>query len=677
MLISTLPGTNAGAIIETENGTTYDVTISDHVDFNISSSDSNAATVSDIQVTNNAGRPIVISNIQATAEAGYTLNQFSSNFNTYAADSGHFGIAYTTRSSSGEDISGTGLNLRRPIMSGVSKDFSFAGKSSVYSTEYTSNNPHLASIVLTVDINEEDNTNSALCSNEELQKWNYTLNNDGTVMLHYYMGTNNNGTYVADENVKVCGSYEANDTVYDTVIDSNTSTSSSTPYMFNAKDLTQNANIVSIYFDKGVNMSSTAGISYMFYGASSLTSLDVGNLDTSNVTTMRSTFSEASSLTNLDVSNFDTSKVTDMSFMFNGASSLASLDLGSFDTSNVTTMRAMFQRTSSLTNLNVSNFNTSNVTNMQYMFSGASSLTSLDLSSFDTSNVTTMKAMFRIVPSLTNLNLSGFNTSKVTDMSYMFTLASSLTSLDLRSFDTANVTTMRSMFSTGESHAGNGKISEILGLEGFKTSNVTDMTGMFYGNGQMTSYNISDWDVSKVESFNHMFCDNFKLTSLDLSGWNVSNVKTMYDMFDDASSLTTIGDISRWNTASLIDVGGFLNGASSFIGDNGTLDLSGWNTANLKVTGEMFRATKLHYINLTGWTFNSITNDAWDGAGSGIYYETGNTSSYKGMAGMFLNMPNLEHVYISEDVSIPVGVDVHDMWGGTTPISDFTVVPNA
>lgn len=109
---------------------------------------------------------------------------------------------------------------------------------------------------------------------------------------------------------------------------------------------------------------------------------------------------------------------------------------------------------------------------------------------------------------------------------------------------------------------------------------------------------------------------------------------------------------------------------------SGTLDLSGWNTANLKATGEMFRATKLKNIDLTGWTFSSITNSTWPGAGFGIYYETGNTSSYKGMAGMFLNMPNLEHVYISEGVSIPSNVNVTNMWGGTTPISDFTVVPN-
>ena len=72
--------------------------------------------------------------------------------------------------------------------------------------------------------------------------------------------------------------------------------------------------------------------------------------------------------------------------MFDFCSKLTSLDLSNFDTSNVTNMDSMFYYTS-LTSLNVSNFNTSNVTNMSWMFA-CTDLTSLDLSNFDTSKVT-------------------------------------------------------------------------------------------------------------------------------------------------------------------------------------------------------------------------------------------------------------------------------------------------
>lgn len=86
----------------------------------------------------------------------------------------------------------------------------------------------------------------------------------------------------------------------------------------------------------------------MFSGCTSLTSLDLSALDTSNVTVMYYMFNGCTALTSLDLSNFDTSKVTAMDSMFNGCSSLATLDLSSFDTSNVTVMDYMFNKCTSL-----------------------------------------------------------------------------------------------------------------------------------------------------------------------------------------------------------------------------------------------------------------------------------------------------------------------------------------
>ena len=202
---------------------------------------------------------------------------------------------------------------------------------------------------------------------------------------------------------------------------------------------------------------------------------------------------------------------------------------------------------------------------------------------------------------------------------------------------------------------------------------------MFYGAGLMTEYDIGGWDVSKVESMNHMFCDNRVLQSLDLSAWDVSSVKTMHCMFDDNHRLKTIGDVSHWNTSSLIDAGGWLNGANYFWGENGMLDLSGWDTRNLRCAGEMFFMTVVSAIDLSGWTFDAVTNDLWEGAGSGIYYETGNSSeALRGMGQMFRSMPNLVVVYVSQagmdsfSAAVEKGVNVTDMWLDTH-IDHFTV----
>ena len=50
--------------------------------------------------------------------------------------------------------------------------------------------------------------------------------------------------------------------------------------------------------------------------------------------------------------------------MFLGCSSLTSINLSNFNTNNVTNMYGMFYGCRSLTTINLSNFNTNNVTNI-------------------------------------------------------------------------------------------------------------------------------------------------------------------------------------------------------------------------------------------------------------------------------------------------------------------------
>ena len=68
-------------------------------------------------------------------------------------------------------------------------------------------------------------------------------------------------------------------------------------------------------------------MSYMFVNCSQLIQLDVGNWDTSQVTSMSNMFRSCSQLTQLDVSNFDTSKVTSMSNMFSNCNNLINIGM--------------------------------------------------------------------------------------------------------------------------------------------------------------------------------------------------------------------------------------------------------------------------------------------------------------------------------------------------------------
>ena len=96
--------------------------------------------------------------------------------------------------------------------------------------------------------------------------------------------------------------------------------------------------------------------------------------------------------------NLDTSEITSMQRMFYGCSSLLGLDLSGFDTSKVTNMEGMFALCSSLKELDLSGFHTERVTNMIYMVNSCKSLNHLDLSSFDTSGITSMRDMFARTP---------------------------------------------------------------------------------------------------------------------------------------------------------------------------------------------------------------------------------------------------------------------------------------
>ena len=188
---------------------------------------------------------------------------------------------------------------------------------------------------------------------------------------------------------------------------------------------TENEGYYKLYIggDGGVVANPNSG--YLFSRFTQVKTINLTNLDTSNVTHMNHLFNFCENLINLDLSNFDTSKVKSMAAMFSVNRNLESINFGNkFDTSNVTNMGSMFNTCSSLTSLDLSNFNTSQVTNMSFMFVGFPNI-ELNLSGFDTSNVTNMMSMFES-SKLSTLDISSFDTSNVTIMSWMFSDATNL-----------------------------------------------------------------------------------------------------------------------------------------------------------------------------------------------------------------------------------------------------------
>lgn len=237
---------------------------------------------------------------------------------------------------------------------------------------------------------------------------------------------------------------------------------------------------------------------YQTYLYGTVTTVDLGNLDTSNVTNMSSMFYNCYSMTNLDFGNLDTSKVTDMNSMFSRCYGMTTIDLSKFNTACVTDMSKMFNGCSKLNTLDVTNFDTSKVIYMQSMFESCRNITTLDLSRFDTAYVTNMSSMFAYCQTLTNLDLSNFNTACVTDMSSMFNYCQKLTSLDVSSFNTEKVMTMAYMFGNCES------IQEI-DLHSFSNKDLRDCSHMFEYCRSVKQIHICGFDSKSEMNIYRMF----------------------------------------------------------------------------------------------------------------------------------------------------------------------------
>jgi surface protein len=316
-------------------------------------------------------------------------------------------------------------------------------------------------------------------------------------------------------------------------------------------------------------------------------------------------FRDCWSLSSLDLSDWNTANVTNMYQMFQQCSSLQSLSLSGWNTANVTHMSNMFQQCSSLQSLSLSGWNTANVTNMSYMFNGCSGLQSLDLSGWNTSNVEDMSYMFRGCSGLQSLDLSGWNTANVTDMSWMFQQCSSLQSLDLTGWSTSNVEYMSGMF---RSCSG----LQSLDLTGWNTSNVEDMSGMFYGcSGLTTIYAGEGWNTYNVWDMSDMFeyC-----TSL------VGGMGTTYDAYH------TDGEYARIDRGPNSDQPGYFTGRFTKEIAGYEDNESGWYliasplaadiapTAVTNMTNETF---DLYYFDQTGGTngkeWKNWKNEGGDG----------------------------------------------------------------
>lgn len=159
---------------------------------------------------------------------------------------------------------------------------------------------------------------------------------------------------------------------------------------------------------------------------------EVGDIDTSSWTSMKSLFEGCSKLTTISL--LDTSKVTTMQSMFGYCAELRTIPL--LNTSKVTAMQSMFSNCTNL--ITIPLLDTSKVTTINNMFYTCPNLTAIP--KLDVSAATNMTNMFVSCSSLTNVVFNNTSTSTPTRVNGMFVNCTQLTHIDFRDFNFSNIT---------------------------------------------------------------------------------------------------------------------------------------------------------------------------------------------------------------------------------------------
>lgn len=345
---------------------------------------------------------------------------------------------------------------------------------------------------------------------------------------------------------------------------------------------------------KNLNTDYVTDMSYMFSGCSGLTSLDLSELSTDNVSDMSYMFDGCKNLKSIDLSSFNTESVTDMSYMFNECSSLEKLDLSSFNTENVTDMSSMFNGCSGLTSLDLYDFHTYNVEDMSSMFNECTSLKSIYCyNDWAYGAVSNSENMFAGCS-----NLKGaiqYNETNDNDITYAnptngyFSIKreayayidgnSLIFCYDTHKFEKFEYYDEASVFPVKEEpeidensewdyewarwipyseevtkvifdpsfddfrpkstiswFSSMSMVNSFVGLEYLHTEAVTDMSGMFVGCGNLTSLDLTNFNVSIVTDMSYMFADCSSLEMIYAGDWSNINCKSE-GMFAECNNL--------------------------------------------------------------------------------------------------------------------------------------------
>ena len=154
-------------------------------------------------------------------------------------------------------------------------------------------------------------------------------------------------------------------------------------------------------------------------------------------------------------------------------------------------------------------------------------------------------------------------------------------------------------------HSARKTITQVVFDDSFADYTGLTSTNLWFCNlsALTTITGVSNVNTENVTTFRTMFSGCSSLTALDLTGWNTSSVANMAFMFEGCSGLTSL--VVPFNTFSVTAMDNMFLGCSGLT----ALDLSTFNTANVKSTSYMFSSCtnlKTVYVG-SEWSMDAVT----------------------------------------------------------------------
>ncbi len=338
-----------------------------------------------------------------------------------------------------------------------------------------------------------------------------------------------------------------------------------------------NANVTTVVFDESFAMVRPTSTYGWFYAMSELSTItNLGNLNTSEVTTMNSMFDGCMSLMGLDLSSFNTSSVESVFSMFAGCKNLKTIIVDDeWDVSDVLVDNStnMFYECTSLVGRNGTTYDASHIDKTYAHVDGGASnpgyLTDVcfltDPYAVLSENGTSL-TFYKDGQRLTRTEKTYFLNKGIDEPGWRVNRAGITTVVFDESFADARPVSTASWFS------GMSNLSDITGMEYLNTSEVTNMSSMFADCTSLTDIDLIHFNTGKVTGVTSMFNGCSGLTTLNLTTFDTQNVTSTSYMFADCSNLTTVYVGDGWNTekvdAELSEH--MFRGCTSLVGDKGT-----------------------------------------------------------------------------------------------------------